>query len=84
MAQNSTKTQLPLHIVRLRNFMQKQPNIEKIEGGRTAYIAGFYEWQKEFNMSKTTFYRHIKQFEALDENFWYDKHCSMLLFYYAT
>lgn len=55
-------SQLPLHIVKLRNFMQKQPNIEKIEGGLTAYIAGFYEWEKEFNMSKTTFYRWIKQY----------------------
>ena len=78
------KPQLHKHIVMLRNFMKSQPNIENIEGGRTAYIAGFYEWKQHFKMSKSTFYRHIKQLESIDENFWYDKHCSMLLFYYAT
>ena len=70
--------------VMLRNFMQTTSNIINIEGGRTAYILGYFEFKSHFKKSKSTYYRWIKQLSLTDKNFWHDKKVSTLLFYYAT
>ena len=75
--------QLNKHAVMLRNFMTSSKYIGNIEGGRTAYIQGYYEWKNYFNKSKSTFYRMIKTLKETDDNFWYCK-TAKLLFYYAT
>lgn len=85
----SQNPQSNIGAVMLRNFIKESQFIEKVDddnelGYRMAHIAGFYEWKQKFNKSKSTYYRWIKELEKIDNNFWYDKHCSMLLFYYAT
>jgi hypothetical protein len=74
---------LHIGVVMLRNFMKTSNHIENIEGGRTAYLMGYYEFKNYFKKSKSTYYRWIKQLEEADKNFWYCK-TAKLLFYYAT
>jgi hypothetical protein len=76
--------QLNIGAVMLRNFMQTSSNIVNVEGGKTAYVQGYFEFKSYFKKSRSTYYRWAKRLAEIDNNFWHDKNCSTLLFYYAT
>jgi hypothetical protein len=71
-------------IVMMRNFMKTSRHIVNIDGGRTAYINGYFEFRSYFKKSKSTYYRWIKELEKIDEDFWFDRRVSGLLFYYVS
>ena len=84
MSKLNTETQLPQTIVMMRSFMQSSSHIVNIDGGRTAYINGYFEFKSYFKKSKSTYYRWIKELEKVDKDFWLDRRVSGLLFYYAS
>jgi hypothetical protein len=84
MSKLNTETQLPQTIVMMRSFMQTSSHIVNIDGGRTAYINGYFEFKSYFKKSKSTYYRWIREFEKVDKDFWLDRRVSGLLFYYAS
>lgn len=70
--------------VMMRNFMMTSSHIVNIDGGRTAYVNGYFEFKSYFKKSKSTYYRWIRELEKIDNDFWLDRRVSCLLFYYAS
>ena len=84
MSKLKAETQLAQRIVMMRIFMRTSSYIVNIDGGRTAYVNGYFEFNSHFKKSKSTYYRWIRQLEKVDEDFWFDRRVSRLLFYYAS
>lgn len=81
---NTEMSQSCKNAVMMRNFMKTSSHIVNIDGGRTAYVNGYFEFKSYFKKSKSTYYIWIREIEKIDKDFWLDRRVSGLLFYYAS